>query len=71
MNTKPPLRTELNIYGNDGFRMSLPLSDEDAKTFFSQSKNGVYEGELRIWATVSTDFKTEEEREDFYKNYEK
>lgn len=63
---QPPIRAELNIYGEDGFRMSIPLTEDDLKTFMAQSKNGVYEGQLRIWATAGTDFKTEEERIKFY-----
>jgi hypothetical protein len=68
MNKKPSIKMELNIFGRDGFRMSIPISEHDYNTFRSQSKKGSYFGELTLWATASIDFKYQEERNEFYKH---
>lgn len=66
MDKKPPIKFELNILGDDGFRMTIPVSPKDAAEFLDQSK-GSYNGILSLWVTSGIDFKTEQERNEFYK----
>ena len=68
MDNKPPIITELNIFGNDGLRLTVQLSDADAKEFHRQVNNGRYEGQLILWTTGRFNFKTESEREEYFKN---
>lgn len=68
-NEQPPMQCEFQFYDKDNdIRIDIPITAEKASQIMKAVGNGNYTGSYKLWVTAGTAFKTETERDEFYKN---